>query len=74
MEPGAPWVTGGDSGMWPLDPLWWQVGGGGGGGEEWAGRLGSAGGAGWSGKTCARLLCCDQVARMQLDITASCAD
>ena len=42
--------------------------------EEWAGRLGSAGDAGWSGKTCARLLCCDQVARMQLDITASCAD
>ena len=34
MEPGAPWVTGGDSGMWPLDPLWWQVGGGGGGGGE----------------------------------------
>ena len=32
--------------------------------EEWAGRLGSGAGAGCSAKTCARLLCCDQVVGM----------
>ena len=44
---GRPWVTGGDSGMWPLDPLWWQVGEGGGGGEgEGEGEGGGGGGGG----------------------------
>ena len=41
---GRRWVTGGDSGMWPLDPLWWQVGEGGGGEGEGGGGGGGEGG------------------------------